>query len=237
MTSVPPKRRWHVSLAALLLGTMVVVACSIAIPVAVLAFLGASGTVSDIVTDLRGNYVQQVQQILSSTTTVLYELVQSNADNLSINFVLDSHPNGTTLLNYPDLLYSYEKSIERSDFLISAGFNFVGSHDAVLVAPVSQPGFVCWANSTMTYGRSCNTLFVNNVLDGTLNISLAPAAPDKGQDDIPVSVVGQCGDPPVFLDIAGISGKDCHLALAGLMQAPLAGSWSIATNGAHIVAA
>ncbi|KAI8587924.1 hypothetical protein BDZ88DRAFT_453594 [Geranomyces variabilis] len=212
-TGVTPRNRWHVPLAALLLGTMIMVACSIAIPVAVLAFFGASGTVSDIVTVLRGNYVQQVQGILSSTTTVLYELVRGNADNLNINFVLDSHPNGTTLLNYPDLLYSYEKSIERSDFLVYAGFNYVGSHDTVLVAQTSLPGFVCWANSSMQYGRSCSTLFVNNVLEGTLNISLAPAVPDTGQDDIPASVVGLWdphvswiifeANPPVFLGVYG----------------------------------
>ncbi|TPX53692.1 hypothetical protein PhCBS80983_g06231 [Powellomyces hirtus] len=183
--AVKPPWRLQIPLALLLLGTMMFVAAAIAIPVAALAYQGASDTVDEILGVLRKNYVRQVEDKVTATTSVVYELIQSNADNLSIRKIVDNLTPTTDFLAHPDLVYSYHKSIQRSDFIRSAGFVQADGNNLILVAQRTQQGMICRANSTVPAGRWCEALIVNKVLSGTVETVTAPSfQPPKKVDSL-----------------------------------------------------
>ncbi|KAJ3167437.1 hypothetical protein HDU88_002359 [Geranomyces variabilis] len=191
--------RFQVPLAVVLLATTLLVASASAIPIAILSYNGASDTVDQILDTLRQNYVRQVQDKISATTNVVYHGVQSNADNLAIRGVLDT-TNGDpspNFLNYPDLLFSYIKSVERSDFLYAAGFALIGSRSIINASPVNVPSVCCVADATETlYGRTCVTWTATSLTVRTLNFTVTPPTYRYGvpMPDYPDSTVGQWSD-------------------------------------------
>ncbi|KAI8585681.1 hypothetical protein BDZ88DRAFT_431915 [Geranomyces variabilis] len=191
--------RFHVPLAVMLLVTTLIVAAAIAIPIAILSYNGAAETVNQIVETLRNNYVRQVQDRIAATTNIVYQGVQNNADNLAIRGVLDNLNGNPSpyFLNYPDLLFSYIKSIERSDFVIAAGFAFLGSRTAITAFPVNSTSGCCVANaSEPLYGRTCVFWTATSMNVRTLNFTVTPPTEKYGvpMPDFPDSTIGRWTD-------------------------------------------
>ncbi|KAJ3149003.1 hypothetical protein HDU89_004004 [Geranomyces variabilis] len=221
------KPRVKLPLALVLLSSMIVVAAAIAVPVSILAYRGASDTVDDIILVLKKNYIRQVQDRVATTTSIVYERVQNNADNLTIRRVIDSINNTIDFLAYPELLYTYEKSVERSDFLLASGFCLPGAGDCLLLARDTLPGLICKKNATDTvYGRDCFGLYVNHVLPRSINYSLEYMPKSHPGPDPPIATTGVWADsifwlildpnsvPPVFSGVYGyrwVQWKGCKL--------------------------
>ncbi|KAJ3185071.1 hypothetical protein HDU87_002637 [Geranomyces variabilis] len=211
------KPRVKLPLALVLLSSMIIVAAAIAVPVSILAYRGATDTVNDIILVLKKNYVRQVQERVASITSIVYERIQNNADNFTIRRITDSINNNTIdFLAYPDLLYSYEKSVERSDFLLAAGFCLVGGRDCLLLARNPLPGLICKANLTDTvYGRDCSGLYVDRVLPRSITYSLETITKSSASPDPPIATTGLWANsifwlifdplsvPPVFSGVYG----------------------------------
>ncbi|KAJ3166799.1 hypothetical protein HDU87_001907 [Geranomyces variabilis] len=169
-------KRRRIPLAALVLGTMTFFAAAAAIPVSIVAYDTSWGTVSDTLAELRAAYVQQVQDAVTTSTSHIYETIQTNAENLSILDTIETFNGSVDFLSFPDMLYSYAKSIERCDFLWSAGFEMTGSLNSALTAKPELPGSVCRANATASNGRWCESVYVSDSVDKptmALNITTA----------------------------------------------------------------
>ncbi|KAJ3144383.1 hypothetical protein HDU89_008552 [Geranomyces variabilis] len=161
----------RIPLALLLLGTTLLAASAVALPIAFLAFRGANETVDQILEILKQNYVRQLQDKIASQTLIFYDTIRANANNLSIRTVLES--NGSiNFLEQLDLLYSYEKSIERSTVLQFAGMSLFTDINSVILAQPHIPGLICQEKANEITGRFCQSLTVNNVLADSLNYSL-----------------------------------------------------------------
>ncbi|KAI8905360.1 hypothetical protein DFJ77DRAFT_479201 [Powellomyces hirtus] len=126
-----------------------------------------------------------------AVTSIVYEIAQNNADNLAISSVLDASSGTLDFSAHPEILYSYEKSIERSDFVLSAGFEMTLARDVVLVAQPHRPGFICHANASSPAGRTCETLVVDTVLRGSLVTSRKAIVTSEAPPAAPDSTVGK----------------------------------------------
>ncbi|KAJ3168147.1 hypothetical protein HDU88_001585 [Geranomyces variabilis] len=142
----PTGPKWRIPLAVLLLFVTIFVAAAIVIPVAVLAFNGADETVDQILSVLKANYIQQVNDKVTTQLAVAYELAQVNAASVSIRQGLDSMVPGTPF-NFsaqPQMQYQYRKNVERSNFLISSGFARSDNHDLLVISAGASPGLLCY---------------------------------------------------------------------------------------------
>ncbi|KAJ3004243.1 hypothetical protein HKX48_001356, partial [Thoreauomyces humboldtii] len=135
--------RCQIPLAILLLLVTILVAAAIVIPVAVLSFQGADDTVNEILVVLRSNYLRQVQDKITSQLNVAYELAQLNAQSVGIRQVLDGVVDGQHLDFATQYEYQYRASVQRSSFLIAAGFARADEIDVILVGTTNQPGLLC----------------------------------------------------------------------------------------------
>ncbi|KAI8590392.1 hypothetical protein BDZ88DRAFT_415133 [Geranomyces variabilis] len=169
---VDARRPRRIPLAVLLLGTTLLAASAVALPITFLAFRGANETVDQILEILKENYVRQLQDKIASQTLLFYDTIRANANNLSIRSVIESSNRSINFLEHPDLLYSYEKSIERSNVFQFAGMSLFTDINSVIIAQPHVPGLICQEQAEEITGRFCQSLTVNNILYDSLNYSL-----------------------------------------------------------------
>ncbi|KAJ3013305.1 hypothetical protein HKX48_005832 [Thoreauomyces humboldtii] len=170
---------WKIPLPLLLFLTTTLVAAAITIPIAVLSDNGATATVNDIVSLLRENYgkVRQVSDKITTELSTVYEIIQVNAANQAVRAVTDQMVTGVPVDFYSKdaLLFAYEESIIRSNFIFSAGFFRADNLDKILVSTPYGPGVYCMANSTDPTGKTCQALAITAVTPaGAVAKSLAP---------------------------------------------------------------
>ncbi|KAJ3148265.1 hypothetical protein HDU89_004862 [Geranomyces variabilis] len=157
-------KRRQIPLAALVLGTTMFFGAAVAIPVSIVAYGTSWGTVADTLAALKEAYVQQVHDAVTASTSHVYETIQAISENLSVLETIGTFNGSVELLSFPDMLYSYAKSVERSDFLWSAGFEMTGSANSILVAKPGLPGSICRTNATAPTGRWCKSVFVSDLV-------------------------------------------------------------------------
>ncbi|KAJ3006090.1 hypothetical protein HKX48_000304 [Thoreauomyces humboldtii] len=191
--------------------TTMIIAAAIAAPVAVLAY--------NVMMVLKKNYIRQVKDKITTSVAAVYDLIAANGSNLSIRKVLDVPGPSNVSIDFAtelDLLYLYEKSIETSDFVVSAGFAVSGSASLCLVGKPGQYGVVCNGNLTSPYGRDCSTLIVTAVNNGYLNLTLDSATQTLATPDPVGTVTGVWDqrvawivipflDPPLMYGAYGLS--------------------------------